>query len=85
LWFYSSPHTKCWVVLWIGYSHFLPSPFQFLSHPTIWCYIALILTALVNTNLRKLCHYNYRGISLFLAMYKIVSIILPSRLDIRNA
>jgi hypothetical protein len=78
LWFYSCPPTKCWIVLWIGYSYFLPSPFQFLSHPTILHYIVLLLTPLVNTNLRKLCHYNYRGISLFSAMYKIVSIILPS-------
>lgn len=42
--FHQSLQENVGIVPQIGHDHFFPDPFQFISHPTTWCYIVSILT-----------------------------------------
>jgi hypothetical protein len=46
--FSQSLKTYAGILPCLGHGHFLPYPFQFISHPIIWCYIVSILKALLN-------------------------------------
>jgi hypothetical protein len=44
--------TNARIAPWLGHDYFLPNIFQFISYPTMWCYITYILTVSLNKPLK---------------------------------